>query len=56
MKPELIIKHFGGVRKTAEALGMSTQCIYQWREKGYIPYPSQVIIQLATKGKYEAKK
>jgi len=56
MTPKQVIKHFGSVQKAALAIGMTTQCVYRWQKIGHIPYPSQVIIQMLTDGKLEAKK
>jgi hypothetical protein len=56
MTPKQVIKHFGSVQKTALAIGMTTQCVYKWQDQGYIPYPSQRIIELLTEHKLEAVK
>lgn len=45
------IKHFGGVRELASALGVSPPAIYQWEE---VPPIRQVQLQRITKGKLKA--
>lgn len=49
-----IVKHFGGVSKAAQAIGMTRQCLYEWRRRGGIPYPRQLYIQEVSKGKLRA--
>ena len=56
MTPKQVINHFGSVQKTALAIGMTTQCVYNWKKNNAIPYPSQRIIELLTDHKLEAKK
>ena len=56
MSPEIVIKHYGGVRETSIALGITTACVYKWRKNGKIPYCSQVLVELRSDGKFKAKK
>lgn len=42
MTLEQIIKAFGGVTKTAHALGVTRQTIYIWRRKGEMPAVRQM--------------
>ena len=53
MKYKDIIRHFGGVSQTARALGMTRQGVYNWRTQP-IPYPRQLHIQQASRGKLKA--
>ena len=42
MKPaERIIAAFGGLTKTAQALGLPVTTVQGWKERGYIPAPRQ---------------
>jgi len=56
MTPKQVITHFGSVQKAALAIGMTTQCVYQWQKNNKIPYASQRIIELLTDHKLEARK
>ncbi len=49
MKTAEVLKHFGGVRQAAEALGISTQAVYSWGEE--VPAMRQPHIQVVTNGK-----
>lgn len=48
MDVEKVIKYFDGTRKTAEALGLGYQTIWQWRKNGKIPLDKQYKIQVVT--------
>lgn len=48
MKYVEVIKHYGTVRKAADALGITTQCVYNWKKK--FPVKSQVLVFLETEG------
>ena len=54
MKFKQVVEHFGGIRQTAEALGISYQAVRSWREKGEIPEVRQFHIQTVTKNKLKA--
>lgn len=54
MKTQDVINFFGGAREAAEALGLSTQAIYQWGTD--VPRTRQAHIELATKGKVKRDK
>lgn len=54
MKTAEVIKHFGGVRQAAEALGVTTQAIYAWGDD--VPAMRQPHIQIVTKGKLKMSK
>ena len=54
MKTAEVIEFFGGTRQTAEALGVSTQAIYNWGEE--VPKPRQGHVELASKGKIKRDK
>lgn len=52
MQKSDVINHFGGVIKTAKALGMSKQAVSAWNDN--IPQGRAYQIQLLTKGKLKA--
>lgn len=54
MTRDQIVKHFGGVQKAADGLGVSRQTIYLW--DGGIPHRSQQLIEALTGGKLKADK
>lgn len=51
MKSKDVIDYFGGVRQTAEALGMTAAAVYLWKED--VPKTRQAHIQAVTKGKFK---
>lgn len=53
MKTAEVLKHFGGVRQAAEALGISTQAVYSWGEE--VPAMRQPHIQVITNGKFKMR-
>lgn len=55
MDVEKVIEHFGDTRKTAEALGLGYQTIWQWRKNGKIPLNKQYKIQVVTGGEFIAE-
>ena len=55
MEVEKVIEHFGDTRKTAEALGLGYQTIWQWRKNGKIPLDKQYKIQVVTGGEFIAR-
>lgn len=54
--PKQVVKHFGGIRETADALGLTTAAIYKWLSHERIPYGSQILIELRTSGRMVAVK
>ena len=52
MKLTEATEYFGGVKGLAEAIGITTQAIYQWG--GIIPAVRQYQIQVITKGRLKA--
>ena len=52
MQVEKVIEHFGDTRKTAEALGLGYQAVWQWRKNGKIPLDKQYKIQVVTGGEF----
>lgn len=54
MKTQEVIEYFGGVRQTAEALGMTAAAVYLWKEE--VPKQRQAHVELATKGKIKKDK
>ncbi|GKQ95992.1 MULTISPECIES: Cro/CI family transcriptional regulator [Aeromonas] len=53
MKKLDVIAYFGGVTKTAKALGISKSAVSLWGEE--IPYGRACQIQLLTKGKLKTE-
>jgi hypothetical protein len=49
MKSTTCVAHFGGKRQTAEALGLSAQAVYQWRD--VVPLASAFKAQVVSGGK-----
>lgn len=56
MKPSDVIKHFGGIRQAAEALGVTRQAIYIWKQRKAIPAQRAYQIQVLTGGALRAAK
>lgn len=60
MKLNEVLKFYGGKKKHAPTvaikLGFTSACVYGWVEKTYIPYHSQIIIELHSAGKFKADK
>ena len=54
MTPKQVIKHFGTVRITAEALSVTTQNIYNWLALETIPRGAQCELEVITRGKLKA--
>lgn len=51
MTPKQVIKHFGGVNRTALALGIKPPSVSEWLSNGTIPALRQFQIQQLTNGK-----
>ena len=49
MKTKDAVQFYGGRRAVAEALGLSTQSVFQWRDK--VPLASAYRLQVITGGK-----
>lgn len=49
-----VIDYFGSIRKAAEFLGVSTQCVYQWPD--VVPKSAAYELHVKTKGKLDATK
>ena len=56
MSPKQVIEHFGGIPKTAQALGLKPPSIYDWLETGEVPEARQYQIEMATSGALRADK
>lgn len=54
MKTQDVLDYFGGVRQTAEALGMTASAVYLWKED--VPKTRQAHVEAATKGKIKRDK
>ena len=54
MKPELVIKFFGGVNATARALGIKQASVSRWRKMGVVPALRQLHVERASGGKLKA--
>lgn len=55
MDVKQVFGHFGGVTKTARALGLAQSSVSEWNVTG-IPECRQYQIELATGGKFRADK
>lgn len=55
MNLEEALKYYGSIKSLADAIGVSRQTIYLWKEKGSIPYSRQAQIELETRGKLKAE-
>ena len=55
MNLEETIKYYGSIKNLADAIGVSRQTIYLWKDKGAIPYARQAQIELETRGKLKAE-
>jgi DNA-binding transcriptional regulator YdaS (Cro superfamily) len=49
MKSITCVSYFGGKRQTAEALGLSSQAVHQWRD--VVPLASAYKAQVISEGK-----
>lgn len=54
MNIEKVVKHFGGLQKTGDELGISRQCVFHWVKTKNIPLIQQCHIEYVTKGKFTA--
>lgn len=54
MKTKDVIDYFGSVAKAAEALGMTHQAIYAWKDE--VPPTRQAHVEAATKGRIKKDK
>lgn len=44
MTPSQIIKHYGSPKKVADALNITVDRVYRWRERGFVPARMQATI------------
>jgi len=60
MKLDSVLKYYGGKdkspRKVAEALGITSACVYKWIKKGRITDQSQIFIELHSGGRFKRDK
>lgn len=60
MKLNEVLKYYGGKDKhvpaVAREIGITPACVYGWIKKTYIPYGSQILIELHSAGKFKANK
>lgn len=54
MKTQDVIDYFGSVARAADALGMTHQAIYAWKED--VPMTRQAHVQAVTKGRLKKDK
>ncbi len=54
MKTQDVIEYFGSVANAADALGMTHQAIYAWKEE--VPKTRQAHVEMATKGRIKKDK
>jgi DNA-binding transcriptional regulator YdaS (Cro superfamily) len=49
---DLLVVHFGSLKKLAEKMGVSYNCVYQWKARGQqIPLKNIAIIEELSQGK-----
>jgi len=53
MKKSDVVRYFGGVQQTADALGIRYQSVREWPEEG-VPEGRQYQIQILTDGQLKA--
>jgi hypothetical protein len=51
---EELYSHYGSWTKLVRDLGLGTSTYAIWRKRGFIPYKSQVFIELKTNGLFKA--
>lgn len=56
MKPDQVIKHFGGQVAAAAAIGVQQPTVCNWRKLGEVPKVQQMRIQAITNGALKADK
>lgn len=54
MRIEDLHKHYGTWSALAHALEIGMNSHQYWRKRGYIPYPTQLVIEKKTKGLFKA--
>lgn len=54
MKAQDVFDYFGGIREAAEALGLSTQALYKWKDE--VPKNRQTHVEAVTKGRIKKSK
>ncbi len=54
MKPKDVIRYFGGVSKTADAIGYTRQGVQKWRKLRSVPERAQYLVQAASGGELKA--
>ena len=55
MDAKKVVKHFGGVQQTADAMVVSYPAVQQWVRSGFIPPVREWQVQVLTDGKFKAK-
>ena len=54
MTYDQLIEHYGTASKAAKKLGLTENAIYQWKCRKKIPWSSQAVIQIRSKGRLRA--
>ncbi len=54
MRIEELYSHYGTWTAVAHALELGMNSHQYWRKRGYIPYPTQLVIEKKTKGLFRA--
>lgn len=54
MRIEELYAHYGTWTELAHALNIGMNTHQYWRKIGYIPYPTQLVIEKKTKGRFKA--
>lgn len=56
MRLEELYKHYGTYAEMTRRLGLGSTTYLGWVEKGYIPFPTQCIIEVKTNRLFKANK
>ncbi len=53
---EELHEHYGTYTDMSRALGLGNTTYLLWQRRGYIPYPSQCVIEVETNRKFKASR
>jgi len=51
---EELYEYYGSWANLSRKLGLGSTTYLAWRKRGYIPYPTQCVIEMRTKRKFKA--
>ncbi len=49
-----LYEYYGSWAKLSRALEMGSGTYWTWKKRGYIPFPTQLMIEYKTKGRFKA--